>query len=617
MWLARQRTIAVRGRDQPKRMYQRQLALRAVAEAPKYWLSLADAHRDTARTRSTQMWKPIPTYLSGKRLCLSPTLSNPAIQKTPTLQNSEFSRVVTEQQASAEADIGDIFAILHTTREKSRTAREAGSLKEMLRQTQAIRTLAKADKEHEAQGEDTVKKLSSLEGSLHQVQSSLDEFVTDVKSSREAAAGEVAREAEGLLQQVNDVRDELRMLTAGVIMKDAVDAFALKEELQDAQRVMRAKFGAVNDQVTAASDEREALARALQGKVDVECVASKMDRVDVESAVSGVSQRINRAFEDLDHVKDELHFQKEQLSIAAAEVARLASSGLTEPPSSKRDARATVSSPEPDAPSRRTSTARRSNASSNIAWATPADKSVPPDGARQLTTSEVTDTEVLLLAERVGGLESGLLSMAERKVDRGDLEGILFAALDHQYRRIDNPTSGDGPESTALRFRCLSCNRAANSLAMGDGMVHQNFPPSAIFGGKEIDQQRKTPTAKEKLNICIPSVTPGPSQPGQVSTTRRKLLEYYAWLRTKAEGRSSPVQLEVDDNTSTFSPKRCPSPTWDGAQSGGGEPRVRQCGDHGSPSPISIGTDGRFYAGVRSKGKKQPSAARALVAELR
>ena len=205
-------------------------------------------------------------------------------------------------------------------------------------------------------------------------------------------------------------------------------------------------------------------------------------------------------------------------------------------------------------------------------------------------------------------IETDIQTLDHEKVGRKELHKVLQELVGLTATSANNPANNMGnvgsgvvgetllgDPSTALRFRCLSCNRNAGSLAEGGGGRGGNvghFPPSSVFLKNEKETRR----------------TPEKTRPGSpMSTTRKKLLNYYDWLRGKG-GQSAMVKaqnLTVED----YSPRRSGSPTWDGAQSGGGEPKTRQCGDHGSKNPSGIGSDGRFYCGVKTKTVDPPGDA--------
>eukprot|EP01060_Flectonema_neradi_P021604 TRINITY_DN29350_c0_g1_i1.p1 TRINITY_DN29350_c0_g1~~TRINITY_DN29350_c0_g1_i1.p1 ORF type:complete len:195 (+),score=34.56 TRINITY_DN29350_c0_g1_i1:62-586(+) len=118
----------------------------------------------------------------------------------------------------------------------------------------------------------------------------------------------------------------------------------------------------------------------------------------------------------------------------------------------------------------------------------------------------------------------------------------------------------------ALSVKCLSCNGRPGSAEGG----HQ-FPPSNVFC-KETNTGRVSPA---KTRPISPGYVNGNSQ----STTRKKLMNYYEWLRGKSEDTPEP-----SNTTATRDPAdRSQSP----------------------PPRAPVGTDRRFYAGVTNNDSKQ------------
>jgi hypothetical protein len=100
-------------------------------------------------------------------------------------------------------------------------------------------------------------------------------------------------------------------------------------------------------------------------------------------------------------------------------------------------------------------------------------------------------------------------------------------------------------------------------------------------------------------------------------------MNYYSWLQDKSQ--EGGVQHHDTDGGST--PRAGYSSTgrplsagnkhpWNGSQSGGGEPGERQSGDHGSEDPEAIGSDGKFYVGVKTSGKRPQSATNRAASRL-
>jgi chromosome segregation ATPase len=206
--------------------------------------------------------------------------------------------------------------------------------------------------------------------------------------------------------------------------------------------------------------------------------------------------------------------------------------------------------------------------------------------------------DVEALARRVGATEKDIRSMKDAFASKEDLreachETLKAAerAINHIYdelRKLIKAQAGAAPkiDGTAGRFRCLSCNRDAGPLseALRERLSKSQFPPSTTLMSRET---RDSPPRGARASV------PGVREGASMTSSRRKLQNYYDWLQTK-EGEPG-----ADGNAGRTSTP--PKTVWLGAQSGGGGPG-RQCGDHGSDDPDAIGADGKYYVGVSRPG---------------
>lgn len=215
------------------------------------------------------------------------------------------------------------------------------------------------------------------------------------------------------------------------------------------------------------------------------------------------------------------------------------------------------------------------------------------------------------LVTRMEAAEGAIRGLQDGAVSRDDLrqaaqETLKAAerAINHVYddlrARIARLTAaGKDKDSTAGRFRCLSCNRDAGPLSedLRDRLSRQQFPPSTTLLSREA-RESPSRTGSASARHAVPGQKEGFGGTG-LTSSRRKLQNYYDWLQTK-DGQppdAAAAAAAASDGRRSTTPPRT---TWLGAQSGGGGPG-RQGGDHGSDDPDAIGSDGRYYTGVRSR----------------
>ena len=168
-----------------------------------------------------------------------------------------------------------------------------------------------------------------------------------------------------------------------------------------------------------------------------------------------------------------------------------------------------------------------------------------------------------------------------------DLMKRVEKALNALLARIQDLELAQSPtDATAGRFKCLSCNRNAGPLQeqLSERMSSSQFPPSTVYVGQRPSSATSRPAS------AIPGMR---DYGGGMTSSRKKLMNYYTWLQDRADSPGQSTQQEV---TRSKSPSL--KHPWPGAQSGNGEAGERQCGDKGSAEPDAIGSDGKFYVGV-------------------
>jgi len=196
-------------------------------------------------------------------------------------------------------------------------------------------------------------------------------------------------------------------------------------------------------------------------------------------------------------------------------------------------------------------------------------------------------------------LDEGLGKLRATKAERSELTSGLSELAKNTEKALSDffelhlsATRTHQTESTAGRFRCISCNRDAGTLyeSVQERMGSTSFPPSTMIVQDAAVQKSTKPVVGSRQPI------PGFKEYGSHATaSRKKLMQYYAWLQNKADTTVTRPSVRKDSPPKTISPRH----PWSGAQSGEGTPGERQCGDHGgAPDPNSIGSDGKYYVGV-------------------
>lgn len=268
------------------------------------------------------------------------------------------------------------------------------------------------------------------------------------------------------------------------------------------------------------------------------------------------------------------------------------------------------------------------------------------------------------LVARVDGIENQTQRLQETKADRAELRlaladlakklevGLseLYNQIQQQKARMPSPPQNH-QDSTAGRFRCISCNRDAGPLQeqIQERISKSQFPPSPMLVSQASQQQQQQ--MQQQPRVIVNSrgsaggggVVPGMKDyGGGLTSSRKKLMNYYVWLHEKGDGTTvAPGQAQQqqgsrrpmsagksrtvpsaesagcapaddvrrDSPSRTNSPSHPPSHPWSGAQSGGGNYAERQCGDHGTEDPESVGSDGKYYVGVLSSTLTPTSSA--------
>lgn len=203
-------------------------------------------------------------------------------------------------------------------------------------------------------------------------------------------------------------------------------------------------------------------------------------------------------------------------------------------------------------------------------------------------------------------LIAGLADLA-KKTEKALLDFFNIQAA--QAARHSSPTQlQQQQDSTAGRFRCISCNRDAGPLQeqVNERMTKASFPPQTMLVQGATQQQQQPNRSVVNSRQPVPGLK---EYGGSMTTSRKKLMNYYVWLQDKSD-HPNPVKpratiasvVQPRNNTSESPRTVSPSHPWPGAQSGNGLAGDRQCGDHGTPEPEAVGLDGKYYVGVLSTG---------------
>ncbi|CUF64800.1 Hypothetical protein, putative [Bodo saltans] len=261
------------------------------------------------------------------------------------------------------------------------------------------------------------------------------------------------------------------------------------------------------------------------------------------------------------------------------------------------------------------------------------------------------------LADRVNALEHQCQDLHNVKADRSELRLGLsdlakkmengLSELYHQLQNLKkelsqqqqvNPYPPASHDATAGRFRCISCNRDAGPLQeqIQERLSKSQFPPSPMIVSQAGAQRTYNNSSNQGSSAPGRSIVqshqsvPGLREyGGSMTSSRKKLMNYYVWLQDKndhpnpnQQSRSRPTSAghtrDANNNGSISPRSRSPGSQhpWAGAQSGNGAYGERQCGDHGTPEPEAVGIDGKYYIGVNgvssgggSNGRPRPTSA--------
>jgi predicted nuclease of predicted toxin-antitoxin system len=256
------------------------------------------------------------------------------------------------------------------------------------------------------------------------------------------------------------------------------------------------------------------------------------------------------------------------------------------------------------------------------------------------------------LADRVNALEHQCQDLHNVKADRSELRLGLsdlakkmengLSELYHQLQNLKkelsqqqvNPYPPASQDATAGRFRCISCNRDAGPLQeqIQERLSKSQFPPSPMIvsqaGAQRGTNQSGQGSAPGRSIVQSHQSVPGLKEyGGSMTSSRKKLMNYYVWLQDKndhpnpnQQARSRPTSAghtrDSNHANGSISPRsRSPGSQhpWAGAQSGNGAYGERQCGDHGTPEPEAVGIDGKYYIGVTGTtsggGRPRPTSA--------
>eukprot|EP01065_Artemidia_motanka_P047088 TRINITY_DN7294_c0_g1_i4.p1 TRINITY_DN7294_c0_g1~~TRINITY_DN7294_c0_g1_i4.p1 ORF type:complete len:808 (+),score=322.30 TRINITY_DN7294_c0_g1_i4:40-2463(+) len=560
-------------------------------------------------------------------------------------RHRDLTQKVQDNAATAEtqrrrlgSDLDVVFQLLSVSRDEAAGACRGSKQKDLLLQTPVFRSLSAADRDLDAKIESLLKQMARTEKTL----SVFEGRAQAVDRAVEVQKAALDDSKQDLLRRMSE-NHRIAMARSQDLDERKVDRQVVEEKASKVDvsfvsgRVSDIEVKVI-DSNKQGREEREALARELQRKADWESLADKLDKEDGESQLKTMCAK-------LEELRDEVSELRDAVSRARVDPIR---------------------------------TQRRR--SPQMDDTPPADPSDAPGGA-------TVDAALLDgLAEKLAGIDQDLVSLERDKVSRLEMDDLLVELRNAAAQGGGGGGGGDRPgrdpggdivaeDGTALRFRCLSCNRVAGSLfeqPRDRAAANRQFPPSTMFlssrgekspragarpasprgsGGQAGHAVTLDPHAVSgKLGIRPPDwpsgsgdrKTPPKSRPhsptpggGTVSTTRKKLMNYYDWLRGRSDeiqnvrmaaeasrgptptgdspraaargGRPAVAWGQDAPGSPQGGERRSPSPPgrWDGAQSGGGEPRTRQSGDHGSRAPHSIGTDGRFYAGVNREEARE------------
>lgn len=213
-----------------------------------------------------------------------------------------------------------------------------------------------------------------------------------------------------------------------------------------------------------------------------------------------------------------------------------------------------------------------------------------PEKTPVATTTVVVDNGIDLQAMqgRLRRLDEDVLALDRDKIGRQEMEECLASALESLGNlQPQGPSAAtDDNNATSLRFRCLSCNRNAGPLVenVRDRMSAPPFPPSTLHLRGESARRHQSPPAS------MPSGRDkGHTEPGPISS-RRKLLNYYDWLKAREDDKNDRLEKNVK-----------------GASVGGTASQelvlleIKSPRRMSTPEPHAVGTDGRFYTGVQQQ----------------
>eukprot|EP00755_Sulcionema_specki_P018312 Sspe_Gene.11583::Locus_3932_Transcript_1_1_Confidence_1.000_Length_2431::g.11583::m.11583 len=491
-------------------------------------------------------------------------------------QQRELSQLVTDhhqvaqsQHKNTQQSIDQIYSLLCVSKEEVVGAVRNNKQKDLFHQTPPFKSLIAVDRELESRLDELSKALTSTsrnlavaesritnnEGSLNVARSVMDENKTDLQRK-------IDEVVKATLVRESDLDARKAEVGTVKLKADKTDVKHLEREIQEIKDSLDSK-------TRGAEVEREVLARELQKKADWEALLEKADKEDLQGQLKELAASIRE-------VEEELQDVRQSMTRPTQSVFQPPSRSESQMDKGKEEKGDDVSNLNPQLLSH-------------------VDATLP------------SSTLIEGLADKLSQIDYDLRLLQKDKVNKNDLHNLL-SSFPHQSEQQSGDTyihfTQTRSDSTAVRFRCLSCNRAAGPLsAMKDETQRSEFPPSTV----RTYTDTRTPITKTP-----PKARPAsPAAGGVVGTARKKLLSYYEWLRLREEERAQYqqppnwIEDKADEDVPSprsgggVSPRRTPSPVWDGAQPGGGTPGTRQCGDHGSTAPGGIGSDGKFYDGVR------------------
>ena len=559
--------------------------------------------------------------------------------KEVSFQMDQMNDATLRRQESIEKETAQLRALLSLTKSDVATAVESGQQVETLSSTPAFRDIHAKLATLTDTGRQLDGKVGKLGDSLQLVEDTFRSLQDKAEKEIEQLFVKSADGSSKFDAYTEAAASRMERFAGSVAYKADLGCLARHADLVSSAKSVNRALEDLHGLIDRSSTEREALARELQQKADWSSVLEKAEKHDVEERLL----QMDRWVQDVTAMLEEV---QAQVAVEHDRAGRY-SSDLREAPRAERHTSLDIpkrSSPDSQQQHTDSDTStrtpvepeqRRDAESEDVTVATVpippvklafevpqgpatpqavaggAAASQPSPGGRQHSVRR-TSAETTRLLESVKALTGDLHLLDQEKVGRKELHSVLQELLAKGALAAApapaNPAQGVGGDlgsdpSTALRFRCLSCNRTAGNLASDHSSATgaQTFPPSSVFikgtgggGGSGEKDGRRTP---EKLQATA-AMSPK-------SATRKKLSNYYDWLRSKglhhekAGGGKTPE--EFDNIGDTPSPRRPASPAWDGAQPGGGEPKTRQCGNHGSSAPFSIGSDGKFYPGVRGR----------------